>query len=489
MKARLHLLWDWMHSSYWFLPGVLLLAAAGAAFGLTALDHRLGEKTLDGMSWVYGGGPEGARSVLLAIASSILGVAGTTFAITIAVLSLTSSQFGPRLLRNFLKDTGSQLVLGTFIGTFLYALLVLRTVRSSEADEFVPHLAVTFALVLAVLSIAMLVYFIQHTVASIQASQIIDTASAELVDAVERLYPEAIGEEPARAAPPESIADAAAQVRAARSGYLQAVDGDALLALAVEHDARIELLRMPGQFVTAGTVLARVAPARRLEALAPGIDSALSLGAHPTQVQDILFSVNQLAEIATRALSPGTNDPNTAIMCIDRLNQGLCRLAGRPFPPNWRADEGGRARLREGAVLRRRAARGFRPDPALRAPGCAGAHAASRVDRRHRLVQRRGGARRTAAARRPRARREPRAERAGGTRAGGRAAPAHPPHILDSLMALNARLKAGTSAGRRRCPASGATGRAGARWRVEARRIAARRGGRSPRAARRRRGC
>ena len=130
MKTRLRLLWDWIHGSYWFIPGALLVAAAATALILTALDHRIEQSALAGVSGVFGGGPEGARSVLLAIASSILGVAGTTFAITIAVLSLTSSQFGPRLLRNFLKDTGSQVVLGTFIGTFLYALLVLRTVRS-----------------------------------------------------------------------------------------------------------------------------------------------------------------------------------------------------------------------------------------------------------------------------------------------------------------------------------------------------------------------
>lgn len=345
LKARLRLLWDWLHSSYWFLPGLLLLVAAGAAFALTAVDRGLDQDAVAKLSGVFGGGPEGARSVLLAIASSVLGVAGTTFAVTIAVLTLTSSQFGPRLLRNFLKDTGSQLVLGTFIGTFLYALLVLRTVRSLDDSAFVPHVAVTFALVLAVLSIAMLVYFIQHTVASIQATEIIDTAAAELVDAVERLYPSHIG---APAAPESSFPAAAgcADVRATSSGYLQAVDGDRLLECASERGAMVQLLRMPGEFVSAGTVAARVAPApARDEALEARINSALSLGAHPTQVQDLLFSVNQLSEIATRALSPGTNDPNTAIMCIDRLNEGLCRLAARPFPSACRADAEGKIRL------------------------------------------------------------------------------------------------------------------------------------------------
>ena len=263
-----------------------------------------------------------------------------------AVLSLTSSQFGPRLLRGFLKDTGSQVVLGTFIGTFLYALLVLRPVRSTDASDFVPHLSVTFALVLALVSIVMLVYFIQHTVASIQASQIIAAAGAELVDSIDRLYPEEIGAAAPRESAFESVSGAWAEVRADRSGYLQAVDGEALLELAHERDGFVQLLRMPGEFVPAGTVVARLSPQERsIDELDSQINDALSLGLHPTQVQDLLFAVNQLAEIATRALSPGTNDPNTALMCIDRLNEGLCRLAPRSFPSPCRADEAGTVRL------------------------------------------------------------------------------------------------------------------------------------------------
>jgi uncharacterized membrane protein len=346
MIGRLHLLWERVHSSYWFLPSLLLTAAAGLAFLATWLDRNIDQAWLQGLTGVFSGGPEGARAVLGATATAVLGVAGTTFSITIAVLSLTSSQFGPRLLRNFLRDTGNQLVLGTFIGTFLYSLLVLRTVRSDDSP-FVPHLAVTIGLALAVLSVGMLVYFIQHIVTSIQASRIIAVAGKELLTAVERLFPSRVGDPAApAAAPAERVPGRSVAIRAARSGYVQAIDGEALLSFAAEREGVTELLKMPGEFVAAGTPLARwYSRDQPDETIHEGVNDAFSLGEHPTQTQDVMFSVHQLTEIAARALSPGVNDPNTAMICLDWLSVGLCVLAARDFPSPVRRDEDGAIRL------------------------------------------------------------------------------------------------------------------------------------------------
>jgi uncharacterized membrane protein len=347
MAARLHLFWERVHSSYWFLPGLLLAAAAGLAFLATWSDRNMDQEWLRGLTGVFSGGPEGARAVLGATATAVLGVAGTTFSITIAVLSLTSSQFGPRLLRNFLKDTGNQIVLGTFIGTFLYSLLVLRTVRSIDESPFVPHLAVTVGLVLAVVSVGMLVYFIQHIVTSIQASRIIAVAGKDLLVAVERLFPSRVGApaaaatEPAGPMPGRSVA-----IRAARSGYVQAIDAEALLSFASERAGVTELLKMPGEFVAAGTPLARWYASGQPDAtIDEGVNDAFTLGEYPTQTQDAMFSVHQLTEIATRALSPGVNDPKTAMICLDWLSVGLCVLAAREFPSWVRRDDDGAVRL------------------------------------------------------------------------------------------------------------------------------------------------
>lgn len=346
MNARLYLIWERVQSSYWFLPGLLLAAGGGGALLMTEIDSKLDQSAIEELAFIFTGGPEGARSVLAAIAASVLGVAGTTFSITIAVLSLTSTQFGPRLLRNFLKDTGNQLVLGTFIGTFLYTLLVLRTVRSVDGLAFVPHLSVTVGLALAVISVCMLVYFIHHVITSIQAARVIATAGNELLSSIEHIYPEKIGTAPS--APPRfTAADAAAApLRAGGNGYLQAVDGDALLEFTMEHDVVVRLLRMPGEFIAADSVYGLLYPADRLsEELAQRIADVVSLGTEPTALQDVHFSINQLVEIAVRALSPGINDPHTVIMCIDRLGAGLCTLAQREFPAAERLDTQHRLRI------------------------------------------------------------------------------------------------------------------------------------------------
>ena len=147
-------------------------------------------------SWFVTFGPEGARAILSTIAGSMITVAGLTFSITMLTLQLASSQFGPRLLRSFLRDRGNQVVLGTFISTFLYCLLVLRTVRGTEDASFVPHLAVAAGLLLAVASLAVLIFFIHHTAQSIRLETILADLARETRETIERLYPQEVGQEP-----------------------------------------------------------------------------------------------------------------------------------------------------------------------------------------------------------------------------------------------------------------------------------------------------
>lgn len=350
MTPNIPLLWDRLRRAYWFYPALLLLAGAALAFALTALDERAGDAYPEGpLAWIYQGSADGARAMLSAIATSVLGVAGVTFSITVAILSFTSSQFGPRLLRNFVSDTGNQVVLGTFIATFLYCLLVMRTVRSVDESSFVPHVSVTVGIVLALVCAAMLVYFIHHVVFTIQPANFIAQAGAELVRTVERLYPDQIGK-PAGGGSARSDAGEAVPLLARRSGYIQAFDPDRLLALSRDTGAVIEVLKAPGDFVAAGTRLAlATGGAVDPEAHAAQLDRAASIGPQATPLQDVTLPVSALTEIAMRALSPSLNDPNTAMMCIDRLGAGFCVLVGREFPSPWRTSPDGR-----GTVVARR---------------------------------------------------------------------------------------------------------------------------------------
>jgi uncharacterized membrane protein len=290
--------------------------------------------------------------MLSTIAASMITVAGVTFSITIVALTLASQQFGPRLLRNLLRDLGNQVTLGTFIATYLFCLLVLRTVSGTEDRSFVPHLAVTTGVALAILSIGVLIFFIHHIATSIQASQVIAGVAGELERAIERLFPERIGQSAAEcpgassSVRPAPSFDGARIVSATQSGYVQAVDGDMLLKCVREGAAVVRVDARPGSFVRAGAALAAVAASRPADdTLERAVRGAFVIGADRTGTQDAGFFVSQLVQLAVRALSPGINDPATARGCIDRLEQMLGELAGRRLPAPHRHDAQGVLRV------------------------------------------------------------------------------------------------------------------------------------------------
>lgn len=350
MRVRLLNLWHHVRGSYWLVPALMVGGACVLAFATVAVDGALGLGRAGRFRWAYTGGPEGARTLLSTLAGSMITVAGVTFSITMVALTLASSQCGPRLLANFKRDAGSQVVLGTFLATFLYSLLVLRTVQGGE-DPFVPHVSVTVALVLAVASLGVLIYFIHHVSELIQVDRVAAAVARDLdgvIDAFSRPRERAAAghpEQPAREAPAPDEGQAAV-VPAARGGYLQAVDEAGLLETAVADDLLIRLEHKPGDFLVQEGVLARVWPPERLtEAITTRINGAVILGDRRTAEQDIKFCVDELVEIAVRALSPGVNDPFTATICIDRLTAGLARFLQRELPPADLCDECGRLRL------------------------------------------------------------------------------------------------------------------------------------------------
>lgn len=343
MKLQLLKLLDLARASYWFVPTFMAMMAIGLSFAWVALDRRYQAEIIATLGWTYVRGPEGARAILSTIASSMMGVAGVTFSITIVALQLASSQFGPRLLRNFMGDTGNQIVLGTFISTFIYCLMVLRTIQELDTNEFVPNLAITFAVVLALASLGVLIYFIHHAAASIQAENIIAEVGQELEKDIQRLFPAKLGQEnpyPRDRPITELPTEAGYPIAAPKSGYLQMVDNQALMKLAQEHQLLLRLKFHPGRFMVAGIPLVVVWPPGRMHPdLEKKISKAFILGRQRTEHQDVEFAINQLVEVALRALSPSINDPFTAIRCIDQLSAALSSLAQRQFPSPYRYDQ------------------------------------------------------------------------------------------------------------------------------------------------------
>jgi uncharacterized membrane protein len=348
VKARFRTLWEQLHTSFWFVPG-LMIAGAVALSALTLwIDGQVDQERVNAMPLVFHDGVEGARSLLASVVTSMITVTGVTFSVTIVAFTLASSQFSPRLLRNFMRDTGNQMVLGAFIATFSFCLLVLRVVGGPTGD-FIPRVSVTTALVLTAATVGALVYFIHHASALIQAQAIVARTGKELEHALEQLYPEEAGESPPHKESeqlPRDFAKQAAEVRATRSDYIEAVDAEELIALAEEKDLLIVIERRPGDFIGEEEVITRVSPAERATAeLQQCVRNSLILGPERTQTQDPEFVLNELVEIAVRALSPSINDPATACLCVDRLGAALAKIAARPVPSAFRYDRAGNLRL------------------------------------------------------------------------------------------------------------------------------------------------
>jgi len=366
-------LWDWVRSSLWFVPGLISLAAAVLALLVPRLDRAVPDRWISGLPLVFSGEPVGARAVLQTIATSTITIAGVVFSMTLVSLQLASSQFGPRLLRTFLRDRGNQLVLGTFVGTFLYCVLVLPNVNAGSASQAVPRVAVTLAVLMTLASLAMLVYYIDHVAQSIHADAVIEAVGRELDQVIDVLFPEDVGREtrPAEEPAPEAAdPEFGAPVTSDRAGYIRFINSDAILDVAREGGFQVRLDADPGAYVIPGDTLASVsAAAACTEERADQIRQSFSLGIHRTTLQDCLFAFEQLAEMAVRALSPSINDPNTAIHCIDRLGAGVAVLVERERPSRYRRDDEGNLRVIADPVALERVLE-VTVDPILRNAGC-----------------------------------------------------------------------------------------------------------------------
>jgi uncharacterized membrane protein len=367
VTIRLREVAERVRHSLWFVPTLSVLIAAAASLGAVGISDAIGQEAAD-LPIIFGAGPDGARAMLQAIAGSVITVAGVTFSITIVALQLTSTQFSPRVLRNFLRDRPNQIVLGVFMGTFTYCLLVLRSIRAEDelrGAAFVPNLAITGALVLAFVSLGMLIYFIHHISVRIQVTSIVASVARETLRTIDHVTRWAEPDEgrgwlpgtaeapapapPSGAVPARDVDQASALVTAQESGNLQLVDLARLVHGARESGGRYRLLVAPGAWVQhrapvatftadAGTTETPDEHVRRLA-------DALVVGDERSTQQDVAFGIQQLVDIAVKALSPSVNDPTTAIGCLDRLLEVLTAAGLADDPPTAFADVEGRVRL------------------------------------------------------------------------------------------------------------------------------------------------
>ena len=353
MRFQLLKIWDDLRGSYWFIPVLMSVGAILLSGATIALDGYFQAEVLFNLGFIWSGGPEGARGILETVAGSMITVAGVTFSITVLALSFASSQFGSRLLRSFMMDTSNQLVLGTFISTFIYCLLTLRTVRGGENDIFVPYLSITVGMILALVSLMVLIYFIHHMALNMQAPYVIGKVAGDLLASIDRLFPEDLGE---KAPPrhetrqeqdiPTGFDELAKPIFTEKNGYLQAIDEDELMEIAAHNNLILKLLRRPGHFLVNGGVLIYAWPAEHVdEDVARALLKSFIVGKQRTDTQDVEFGIEQLVEVAERSLSSAINATFTALTCIDWLTAALAKLSRKGFPSSYRYGPQGNLRV------------------------------------------------------------------------------------------------------------------------------------------------
>lgn len=350
MFSRLRSIWISVNGSYWFYPTLLSLAAAALAVITIQLDRRGAGEWLAGLEMLTPAAPAGARNLLNVIAASMIAIASTVFAITIAAVVYASGSYGPRLLTNFMQDRGNQLSLGVFIATFIYASMALRVVRGADeqamlveggaASGFVPQLSLLVATAMAAIAIAVLVYFLNHIPSSIRINTVLEGIGRRLLHDIEERFPEGRS----RIAIDDFVHGA--PVRASRSGYVRLIDFEGLERIARDLDARFALAIRAGDFVHPAIPLVTVADCAVDEASVERIAGCFSLGGEREPSQDLEFLIDELVEIALRALSPGINDPFTAITAMHWLGAATAEIARRDLRPIIDGGEARSARVR-----------------------------------------------------------------------------------------------------------------------------------------------
>ncbi|QHI38079.1 hypothetical protein IMCC3317_34640 [Kordia antarctica] len=333
-----------IRDSFWFIPTLIIVMSILAAIFLLYVD-KTHPFTPEGVfKIVFSENSNSGRNVLTVIAGSMVGIAGTVFSITIVVLQLASSQFGPRLLQNFMYKRLNQVVLGQYVGVFLYCIIVINAIRDNDDYAFIPNLSILFALILAVFNVFLLVIFIHSISMSIQPSKIINELRVRIENSIHTMYPHQIDEN-ATIVESENPTETLTKIKSIPSefsGYIQYFDLNLLIEIAREHNIVIKTLYKPGTYIVANQSIFEIFQRDKNEVIDEkelSLKTTFILAKKKTFFQDVEFGIHQIVEIASKALSPGVNNPYTAMNCIDNLTSILCQLTNAKIPDAAIKDE------------------------------------------------------------------------------------------------------------------------------------------------------
>jgi uncharacterized membrane protein len=325
----------------------LLLGASGLAlaYWLLSTEADLLERWhASRLPWLYGVDADTARGPLSSLLAGLMTMASLMVSVTFVILTLAANQLGPRLIPTFMADRQIQTVLGLFLGTILYVLVVLRSLDGTRGVEGVPHIAVTVGSALTIVCLFALLFYVHKVARSIMVDSIVAQVARGLHRNIRDMLPD--NADATERSLPHLSGPSTGTVSLGRSGYIQVVDYDALVALASREQALLQVAVRAGHFILRNGEYVVVHAERPLvPEVIKAIRSAFVVGEERTPAQDLEFGLRQLVEIALRALSAGINDPFTATAVIDRLDAALEEIFGRSLePPVW-CDEAGDARV------------------------------------------------------------------------------------------------------------------------------------------------
>lgn len=334
-----------LSSTFWFIPVVIIIIALILAVTLVVLDQEVSISQNGFGKYFFVNSADSGRSILSTISGAMIGVAGTVFSVTLVALTLASSQFGPRLIKNFMHVKLNQVVLGSYVATYLYCLFILNAVKENDNYTFIPVISILVAIVAALINIVLLILFIHQIAMSIQADQIISDVSGIIYKQSDNLYPSQMGND--LASEKIKIVEAikskylhTIQLKSPKNGYFQYIDSESLIELISSYDALLELHNRPGDYLVKNLEIGILyCNEKPTEKQLNKIYNQFVFGRDKSYNQDIEFSIHQMVEIASRALSPGVNDPFTAITCIDNLTAIVCLFTEINFPSSYRVDQ------------------------------------------------------------------------------------------------------------------------------------------------------
>jgi uncharacterized membrane protein len=332
--------YEYVRNSLWLVPGLLVALAIVMGFLLPEVDRHT--TTPIGIEF----GASSAQEMLGAIVGGMITFTGFVFSILLLAVQFGSSQFSPRMLRGFLRDPTTKISLGVFMATFVFAMMVLRTIGLANDPSFVPDDSITVSLFWLLLSMLLFLRLISRTTQALRVASVVREVGRDGAKMIRHIYPDPAAAEAAVA--DEELEGLAKEVSrvvefGGKAGILQSVDVRGLVRIARDSDVVLEQIPPIGDPIAPDMPLFRVYGAGAVDD--KRLQRSVAIGDERTLRQDPAFAFRLLADISSKALSPGINDPTTSVQAIDQIELLLRLLARRRLTPGELRDESGRVRF------------------------------------------------------------------------------------------------------------------------------------------------